>query len=71
MSTNVNVADKKIVLCNCACPNWGKEHDDIWECQCDCGARMNVCGLCLQKGRVVDCGGSQHEGGVSGMELVH
>lgn len=43
------------VHCNCHCPYWGKEHDQVYVVRCDCGNHENACGHCLQAGRVKEC----------------
>jgi hypothetical protein len=48
--------NKITVRCNCACPNWGIRHDDVWEVKCDCGTSIIACGLCVVEGRIQDCG---------------
>jgi hypothetical protein len=32
------------VLCDPSCPYWKKENDYIYECACDCGAKIVGCG---------------------------
>ena len=47
---------KRIVVhCHCKCPYWGKDHDHIWGCRCECGREEIVCGHCLEAGRVAEC----------------
>ena len=44
------------VQCSCECPNWGKEHEDVWAVKADgCGHEFTACGLCLREGRLTDC----------------
>lgn len=45
------------LLCSCQCPYFGNpDEEHIYECQCDCGNVMFVCGHCLEAGRRTDCG---------------
>lgn len=39
-------------------PTRGKHHcsGDLWECRCECGNIVHVCGACLQAGHVTSCG---------------
>lgn len=43
------------IHCSHDCPFWGKEHDYIWEVDCDCGSREVACGYCLECFRVTSC----------------
>jgi len=48
--------NNEIAYCNCHCTN---DHvfdpDYVWECRCDCGETIFVCGVCLTKGHVTSC----------------
>jgi hypothetical protein len=43
-----------VVLCACSCPYWGDPRV-VYECECECGSEINVCGDCLRAGRVTAC----------------
>jgi hypothetical protein len=50
-----SIVDLPVRHCNCSCPHWGVEHDHVWVVKCECGEEENVCGYCLQAGRVTAC----------------
>ena len=53
---SLTMKDERIVLCNEACPQFGKLKSGLYECYCACGKAFKACRACLDAERVKDCG---------------
>jgi hypothetical protein len=57
--------------CNCDCPYFGVEHENVYVANCDCGEEELVCVYCLEEGRVTACLACSQAEGVPEPELPY